>query len=239
MLKTFLLILSHKKSNFRDLQKLSLNNDNFIYYYFIGDQEIDGDYLVDEVNKIVYLNIPDNYESLSIKTHHALKFIKENYYDKIGGVFKSDDDIELNLDKLHNCIINNKDIKYFGIVNDIEEYNSDYHFNKCESKEINKKLIKVPKCTYCSGGGYYLDKSLLDTIIEDDSYIELIYEDAFVGYSLNKRNIYPTNIPIKGNGCYWKSYIPYRYKQYGEYCTCGIIKNRKNYNFCQSCNKIY
>ena len=82
----FLLILSHKKSTVREKQRqkiLATNNGKFIFYYFIGDTNLSSDYVVDEPNNIVYLNVPDNYESLSMKTYYAMKFISENYLDKL------------------------------------------------------------------------------------------------------------------------------------------------------------
>lgn len=202
-MKYFIIILSHKNSLFREIQRSELlknNNSNIIFYYFIGDLSISDDYKVDDTKNIVYLKVPDNYESLSKKTYHAMKFVRENFYNEIKGVFKTDDDTELDLNKLYNCFEKNSDKKYYGIVNKINDFKSSYHFGKCEDKEINKQLITVPKCVYCSGGGYYINKILIDKLISSDLYNNIIYEDVFVGCSLE---IEPEYINIKENGAYW------------------------------------
>jgi hypothetical protein len=101
--KFFIAILSHRKSNFREGQRkylLENNRDRFIIYYFIGDPSLEDEYAVDEENNVVYLNIPDNYESLPQKTYGAVKFALENFSDQIYGLLKTDDDIELDLDKI-------------------------------------------------------------------------------------------------------------------------------------------
>src|ERR1017187_9238038 len=111
----FLLILSHKKSTVREEQRkriLASNNGKFIFYYFIGDENLKTEYLVDEENNIVYLKVGDNYESLAMKVYRAMKFISKNYMNKISGVFKTDDDIILDIDKLFDCINNNKSNPY-------------------------------------------------------------------------------------------------------------------------------
>jgi hypothetical protein len=248
MLKTFLLILSHKKSTFRDDQKIHLlntNKDRFIFYYFIGDMTLSEDYKVDEENKIVYLKVPDNYESLSLKTYYAMKFIYENYLDKISGVFKTDDDIILDIDKLSKCIDNNKEHKYFGILATSWGQDSEYHFGKCESIEMNKTKSFVPNCRYCPGGGYYISKELITNIIDNIKIFEdVIFEDAAVGVVMNKYNIFPFNLNIKINGCMWgdldfvPTYIPPKPPVIPT-CSCGEKINKVRYNYCPKCSKLY
>jgi len=254
---SFLLILSHKRSIFRESQRhhiLSTNNGEFIFYYFIGDVNLESDYLVDEVNNIVYLKVPDNYESLSLKTYYAMKFISENY-PNITGVFKTDDDIDLDLDKLYTCINENMDVPYFGNVVSNKSYNSTYHFSKCESPEMNVKQILVPDCTYCPGGGYYISNSSIGNILSNlKVFQEIIFEDVAVGVSMNKCNIYPLKIDIKQNGCSWYTNsdsvddvgdgimyfnVPNRNKVNTEICSCGAPKDRRLSNFCQKCHKLY
>lgn len=255
MLKTFLLILSHEKSKFRNDQRIHLlntNNDRFIFYYFIGDMSLSENYKVDEENKIVYLKIPDNYESLSLKTYYAMKFISENYLDKISGIFKTDDDIILDVDKLSNCIDENKEHKYFGVKAFSGGYESNYHFGKCESIELNKTTSFIPKSNYCAGGGYYISKELITNILDNIEIFEnVIFEDAAVGVAMNKFNIDPFDIDIKSNGAIWDSevvikevikedikpvYIPISLPTT---CSCGEKINKVRYNYCPKCNKLY
>jgi hypothetical protein len=247
MLKKFLLILSHKKSTFRDEQKkhlLNTNKDRFIFYYFIGDINLLEDYKVDEENKIVYLKVPDNYESLSLKTYYAMKFINENYLDEISGIFKTDDDIIIDVDKLANLIGDNQKYKYFGLVAKSNGYDSTYHFDKCESPEINKTVSYVPECEYCAGGGYYISKELINNIIDNISvFNDIIFEDCSVGVAMNKYGVYPKDLDVKSNGCMWGSptVIPKAVMPQPVImtCSCGMIKNKVRYNFCQKCSKLY
>ena len=248
MLKNFLLILSHEKSKFRNDQKIHLldtNKDRFFFYYFIGDMTLSEDYKIDEENKIVYLKVPDNYESLSLKTYYAMKFISENYLDKISGVFKTDDDIILDIDKLIKCIDENKEHKYFGINATSSGYECEYHFGKCESIELNRRKIFIPECKYCAGGGYYISKEFINNIVNNISiFEEVIFEDAAVGIAMNKYNIYPFDIDIKSNGAIWgvldkpivtPTYIP----PINNKCSCGQVKDKVSYNYCPKCNKLY
>ena len=249
MLKNFLLILSHEKSKFRNDQRIHLLNtkDRCFFYYFIGDITLSEDYKIDEENKIVYLKVPDNYESLSLKTYYAMKFISENYLDKISGVFKTDDDIILDIDKLIKCIDDNKEHKYFGTLATSGDYYSDYHFGKCESIELNSKKLFIPESKYCAGGGYYISKELINNILDNISiFEEVIFEDAAVGVAMNKYNIYPFDIDIKSNGCKWdnpeiknKSIPIINTPPIITTCSCGEKINKVRYNYCPKCNKLY
>jgi hypothetical protein len=234
MLKLFLLILSHKKSTYRQFQNLYISQNNeIISYYFIGDENIESEYKID--GNIVYLKVPDNYESLSLKTYYAIKFVYDNFHDKIFGIFKTDDDIELDLINLKKIVDDNLNLKYFGIVNKIESDTlSNYHFNKCESEILNRTEQIIPKCEYCSGGGYYLNKSILELILkEKDIFYNILFEDVSVGYSLSKNNIYPNHLPIK-KAAFWKNYVSIRWNL--KHCDCGRIKENSEL-FCRDCGK--
>lgn len=258
MLNNFLLILSHKNSTLREEQRqkiLDTNGDRFIFYYFIGDMNLKSDYLVDDINNIVYLKVPDNYESLSMKVYYAMRFISENYLDKISGVFKTDDDIILDLDKILNCINENKSNLYFGNTLGSNSHDSTYHYGKCESEVINKTPVHVPDVKYCAGGGYYISKSIISNIINSkDIYESIIFEDVCTGLSMNRFGIFPSYVDIKRNGCMWgdldnqiigpigdpiNGVIQFLIPSKADSCRCGEIKNRRLFNFCQKCNKLY
>lgn len=207
-------ILSHKGSKHREEQKkhlLEKNNEDIIFYYFIGDLNLDSEYKIDEENKIVYLKVPDNYESLPLKTQAAVSFVNETYSDSIKGMIKTDDDIDLDLEKIHSCLSSYGDIDYFGIVTQITdpENLSTWHMGKCESEEINKTPVRIPLCTYCGGGGYYLsNKSIAKISQSKEKYSTMVFEDAATGYVLNSFEIYPTFIHMGENGFSWPNMIP-------------------------------
>lgn len=208
--RVFMLILSHKKSISRNRQHLILKNHPLIkkydYYYFIGDLSLKTDYEIDDVNKIVYLKVPDNYESLSLKVYYSLKFISERYADKIIGVFKTDDDVIINLDLIDNLKRNNAFRDYFGIVNVIQEEKSSYHIGKCENEFLNKIEMNTPIGTkYCSGGGYYINSIYISQILSKiDNFNKIIYEDVAIGKTLSELKIEPYNINVKVNGFFWE-----------------------------------
>lgn len=176
MPKTFLLILSTKKSLYRNLQRSTLNNDKFIKYYFIGDPTLQSLYEVDEKRNIVYLKVSDDNKSL--KTYYAYQFIKENYFTKIKGVFRTEDNININLNRIESLIKN--DNTYFG--------------QKLTQDEIQ----------YCSSEGYFVNKKYIKYILENKDIFTISQnDDICVGLSLNKNNVYPNDVDIN-NACYSK-----------------------------------
>jgi len=212
--KFFMAILSHKGSTHRDQQKkylLEANKEkNFFIYYFIGDPSISEEYLVDEDNHIVYVKVPDNYESLPQKTQAAVSFVNDNYLEEINGMIKTDDDIDLDLEKIYSCLCGNLDKDYFGIVTQITNPDnlSSWHMGKCESEILNRTPVKVPLCTYCGGGGYFLSNKSIDKISQSkEVYVSMIFEDAATGYVLNSFGIYPVFINMGNHGFYWPNMI--------------------------------
>jgi len=245
----FLLILSHKKSTHRDSQRakiLSQNNGKFIFYYFLGDPNLDKDYVIDEPNNIVYLKVPDNYESLSLKTYNAIKFISENY-PQIEGIFKTDDDIDLDIDKLYKLVTENNKLDYYGEYCDATAQSSDYHFGKCEGDLINHTRIYIPDVKYCAGGGYYVSNRVINTILKYKYIYEgIIFEDVATGVALNRDGIIPSNVDVKSSGSSWGVVAPVEItfqlvqpNPNQDRCSCGEIRNRRMYNFCQKCGKLY
>jgi hypothetical protein len=232
MLKTLLLIVSHQNSQH---ERRELTHEDFICHYFVGDKEIKDEFQVDEESNTVRLRVADNYESLSEKVALAMKFAHDVYGEFIDGVFKTDDDISLDLELLSKFIKDNKKHKYFGIKNNVEESLSDYHFNKCESKEINNTRQIIPACEYCSGGGYYVSKELLCHIFGQKPVS--IFEDANVGKILNDAGVRPKHVPIKACA-FWQSPVSLRMKSMFPHCDCGLII-RSELNFCPHCDRMY
>lgn len=207
--KFFFIIISHKNSNKRERQKIELlqqQNPNIIFYYFIGDPNLKKEYAEDHENKIITLRVSDNYESLPMKTYFAINYVIKNYFEEIEGVFKTDDDTDLDLNLLYNnlCRYHNED--YFGnCINILNDVSSTWHFGKCEDNNKNLNNYIVPKSFYCVGGGYYINKKNLQIIQKNKQIFENgMYEDVCTGLSLNLEGIYPnTNLSIKSLGCKW------------------------------------
>jgi hypothetical protein len=214
--KFFIAITSHKGSKFRESQRehlLKSNSGEFIIYYFIGDSSMKEEYRVDEENNVVYLRVPDNYESLPLKTYGAVKFALDNYSDEIHGLLKTDDDIELNLEKIRQYLLIHKDIPYCGITTKITDPNnlSYWHMGKCESEVLNRTPHRVPLAEYCAGGGYYLNLDSMQKIVDSrPMYDGMIFEDATTGYVLNSHGIYPKTVDLTIWGFKWDGIVPPR-----------------------------
>lgn len=203
----FMGILSCKKYKTRR-DKQNLSNNIFEYKYFIGDPSLTSPLEKDE---IVYLPCKDEYEFLPIKVLLMLDWIQEN--KKFDYVFKTDDDIIFNFEKLKELydFVSTNNIKYAGHFISGGSYFSSYHANKCES-EIKQYSIFVEACQYCAGGGYFLSKDVVQMIIKKNldynqkgSYIRKhIFEDHFIGKFLNQNGIFPTSINIQNQACFWQ-----------------------------------
>ena len=212
--KFFIAITSHKGSKFREEQRKYLmesNLEELIIYYFIGDPLMKEDYLIDEENNVVYLRVPDNYESLPLKTYGAVKFALEKYANEIHGILKTDDDIELDLERIKQYLHLHKDVPYCGITTKVTDPDnlSYWHMGKCESEDLNRTPHRVPLAEYCAGGGYYLNLDSMQKIIDSRSMYEgMIFEDATTGYILNSYGIYPKTVDLTIWGFKWEGIAP-------------------------------
>jgi hypothetical protein len=214
-MKTFLLIESTKESLDRNIQRrniLDFGDDDIIFYYFINDPDIDSEYKIDEKRNIVYLRLPENYESQSLKLYHAFRFINTKYANQIDGVFKTSDNIKINLNFLKKTILNNKDKSYFGEIASIEAGEYMYHFGKCESQELNKGLINLNSCKYCYGYGYYINKNIIDILLlNKKDFNTILYPDVCIGSVLSNNKINPEEVII--DGIYNKEKIELKQKE--------------------------
>lgn len=184
----------HKRVN-QDLSK-----SIFEYKYFIGNPELTNP-LVD--GNIVYLPCGDGYEHLTEKTKHMVKWIMDTR-PTTDYIFKTDDDININFEKLShlfaNICLNRYD--YCGKAVNIQQHISTYHYGKCLDSKYEIPVV-MNKTSYCAGGGYFLSKkAALKLITEIDSYKNL-FEDYSVGYTLNSCGISPINVNIHNISCFW------------------------------------
>ena len=194
-----IIILSCKKRLNKAIEKLNKfnkSNINAICKIFIGDMNIEKSY---EENNIVYLKVPDNYESLPLKVYSAMVwYITQSNVDYI---FKTDDDIDIDFLKLFELFegeISNKNI-YGGNVGVVSPYVDDWHFGKCENMQLNSIPININYYgLYCSGGGYFVHKNILTLCL--DRYLEIYYsknilaEDLLMGIVINEMDILPLHI---------------------------------------------
>lgn len=183
------------KQNRTWLKELS-NSENYNmmpYFHVIGDTNIDTDYKFDNNEHILYLKVPDDYNSLPKKVISAYEAINKEYI--FNYVFKTDDDqnlIKLDfLNVIQNLLLKKiPKIHYAGqLINVDKPYLSQYHNIHPELP----KNLQILQTQYCSGRFYVLSDLAVQQLL---SKKELIYneflEDYAIGYYLDpilKKNI--------------------------------------------------
>jgi hypothetical protein len=143
---------SHKtESRVTELQKLlskdinKFNDTKILFVYGNSKSNI-------IQNDNLFLNSPETYEELPIKTITFLKFIKENFNYKY--VIKMDDDIYLDIDKFHSFISNLPNLDYAGFFHGkraLKNTPRKYHFNKCSDNSFNEIIYEPYDYDFCNG----------------------------------------------------------------------------------------
>jgi hypothetical protein len=182
-----------KKAEFQKKTWLPLIPSYLKYYHVIGDESIEEHFKFDHDNNILFVKVPDDYNSLPKKVIHAYKAVYETFNFKY--LFKTDDDQILVNPKFFDTlvgVISNKDpqIHYGGYIVVIKQNHlSEYH-------RIHPELPKhLPlfATKYCSGRFYFLSLDAISYLLgKKDSICKEYFEDYAIGYYLDP--IYKTNI---------------------------------------------
>jgi len=144
-------------------------------------------------DKYLLVKCGDNYENLSEKSICLFRAVK-SAFPNVKGIFKVDDDIIPNINKINEMIslINSVEIDYLGNVCTIpDNFYSKDHFNKCANPKYNTKKIVISG-RYITGPLYYVSMksitALANSVVDYDYYF---FEDNMVGYFLRMNNILP------------------------------------------------
>ena len=193
-IKLFTIILTCEKYEHKMLsQDTSKLSD---YMYFIGDPTLSSPLVNGD---IVYLPCPDNYESLTLKTLMAIKWVVEN--KEFDLLLKTDDDVTF-LDSFDELVCEASNYDYCGALRQ-GDYVSTWHRGKCENKVLDNAGFLIPQMMYCHGGGYFLSrKSALLLANKEIRENHSIYEDVEVGDLLQKFGIIAKGILAK-EGIFW------------------------------------
>jgi hypothetical protein len=147
-------------------------------YIIYGEEALAEDHTIID-DKYIVLRVKDDYDHLADKTVALLKTLN-HAFPTLKGVFKCDDDVNVNLNHI-NTFLDSIEIDYGGnnliITNEYIEQNP------------VKYPVKYP-CSYCGGPFYFLSKKALECFSLEEPKI-IYYEDMLVGYHLNKFNIFP------------------------------------------------
>lgn len=165
------------------LQKLP---DSIIYFHVIGNLELDSHFKIDYEERILWLKVEDDYNSLPKKVISAYQCIGEVYNYKY--IFKTDDDQNLINDKffpmIQKLILSKKPKPHYGgfIIDVKNPYFSEYYRIHPELPE--KLSIFVTK--YCSGRFYFLSKEAIRDLLYKKELIKKEYlEDYAIGFHMN------------------------------------------------------
>jgi hypothetical protein len=156
------------------------------YYHVIGDDTLDCAFKFDDVNRVLFVKVGDDYNSLPKKVIRSYEAVYETFQFKY--LFKTDDDQTLVSPRFFDTlsgIISNKvpKIHYGGYIVDIKQpYLSEYHRIH---PELPKQLpLLVTK--YCSGRFYFLSKSAISNLLGKREFIEKEFlEDYAIGFNLD------------------------------------------------------
>jgi hypothetical protein len=163
------------------------------YYHVIGDESLDSDFAFDDVNNILWVKTPDDYNSLAKKVIESYNAVYERFVFKY--IFKTDDDQMLTKPHFFNTItklvLNKKPTTHYGgyIVDVKFAHLSQYHKIHPELPEN----IPVYATRYCNGRFYFLSNDAVTDLLTKSVLIKKeIFEDYAIGYNLNEK--YKTNI---------------------------------------------
>jgi hypothetical protein len=175
-----------KKAKFQKMTWLQKMPDYLTFYHVIGEPELDTKYKFDNENKILWIKVEDDYNSLPKKVIRAYEAVYETFDFKY--LYKTDDDqILVNEKFLHvvkGITCNSRKIHYGGYIVDVKQnYLSQYHKIHPELPEY----LPILQTKYCSGRFYFLSKQSLANVISKKEIIEKEYlEDYAIGFNLDQ-----------------------------------------------------
>ena len=175
-----------KKAKFQKMTWLPKIPHYLIFYHVIGEPELDTKYKFDNENRILWIKVEDDYNSLPKKVIRAYEAVNETFDLKY--IFKTDDDqILVNekfLDVVKGITSGSKKIHYGGYIVDVKQnYLSQYHKIHPELPEH----LPILQTKYCSGRFYFLSKQALSNVVSKKEFIEKEYlEDYAIGFNLDQ-----------------------------------------------------
>lgn len=171
-------------------------SNKITYYHVLGIPELNQEYIIDNENHILYVRVPDDYNSLPKKVIAAYKAITQIYDYKY--VFKTDDDqnvvsikfFEVLMHLLNKSFGKDNQIHYGGKIVDVRQTHVSQYYKI--HPELPQNLI-IKQCKYCNGRFYFLSSIAVDALIEREKLINQEYfEDYAIGYNLH--DIFKSNI---------------------------------------------
>jgi hypothetical protein len=175
-----------KKAQFQKMTWLQNIPSFLIYYHVIGDESLDTEFKFDNENRILWVRVEDDYNSLPKKVIAAYNAVNLTFDFKY--IFKTDDDQILVkpsfFDVVKGIISKTPRIHYGGYIVDVKQnYLSQYHKIHPELPEY----LPILQTKYCSGRFYFLSKQSVINLLSKRTFIEKEYlEDYAIGLNLDQ-----------------------------------------------------
>ena len=175
-----------KKALFQKRTWLPLIPSYLKFYHVIGDENLATEFKFDDENKILWVRVTDDYNSLPKKVIASYKAVSETFEFKY--LFKTDDDQILVkpqfFDTITKLIISKKPKTHYGgyIVDVPKPYLSQYYRLHPELP----KHLPILQTKYCSGRFYFLSNEAIVNLLSKREAIEKEYlEDYAIGLNLD------------------------------------------------------
>jgi hypothetical protein len=181
------------KKHFQEIDKYPI-----VYVKFMGDPNLSTPWLYDEKNNLLTIRCEDDYVNLPNKVFQFLQITKQLFPNMLG-VFKTDEDITINLPNLYQLLENNKHIPYYGRYVNGHAYYSNYLSSKSyvtdTYPEFKQCLINVEQGAYCAGGGYYLNQECVRIVLQNEEYFKPFPKDTYMEHLKSKiEHVSPTQL---------------------------------------------
>ena len=175
------------KANLQKMTWLQSLPPFLIYYHVIGLPSLDTEFIFSEKERILYVRVADDYNSLPQKVIAAYEAINRQF--KFKYIFKTDDDQEVLNERFFEMVqglIERRNRPNYGgkIINVLKPYFSMYN-------RIHPELppdLPILTTTYCSGRFYFLSFNAVQNLIQKKNLFATEYlEDYAVGYHLDEQ----------------------------------------------------
>ena len=149
----------------------------------------------DATTQILTVAAPDTYEGLPQKLHAAFRWIQANR-PGIPGVFKTDDDLIVDVGALTTNIAKNAAIPYWGFV--VATCQAEpVSLTRIQERFVDKSLRPShQKAAYCLGWGYWLSSEALAIAVAAPDYATSHLEDVCTGHVMNRAGITPRRFRV-------------------------------------------
>jgi hypothetical protein len=182
-----------KKATFQKRTWLPLIPPYLKFYHVIGDETMDEPYRFDDEDRVLWVKVADDYNSLPKKVINAYEAVLNTF--QFNYLFKTDDDQILVNPKFFDMLtglITKRSPKphYGGFIIDVKQpHISQYNIIH---PELPSNLI-INTTQYCSGRFYFLSKNAISQLLTQKNNICNEYlEDYAIGFYLHpifKKNI--------------------------------------------------